>query len=112
LFELLVTLYKLQMKYDLVSHVIWIAGTCMIQQGTDGLSRGEEMGPATQGLSLVEVAPLHLGGLEQSPQVLDWIHSCTGVLQLEVISPEGWYTNGHKQGNFLCPPSGGLGCGG
>jgi hypothetical protein len=57
LFELVVTLYKLQMKYDLVLHVIWITGTRMIQQGTYCLSRGEEMGPATQGLSLVGVAP-------------------------------------------------------
>jgi hypothetical protein len=54
----------------------------MIQQGTYGLSRGEEMGPATQGLILVGVAPLHLGVLEQSPQVLEWIHSWAGVLQL------------------------------
>jgi hypothetical protein len=53
-FELVVTLYKLQMKYDLVLHVIWITGTHMIQQGTDGLSQGEEMGSATQVLSLVE----------------------------------------------------------
>jgi hypothetical protein len=101
---LCVTLYKLQMKYDLVLHVIWIAGTRMIQQGTDGLSRGEEMGPATRGLSLVGVAPLHLGVLEQSPQVLEWIHSWAGVLQLEVLSPEGWYTNGHKQGNIMWAP--------
>jgi hypothetical protein len=41
LFDLVVTLYKFQMKYDLVLHVICIAGTRMIQQGTDGLSRGE-----------------------------------------------------------------------
>jgi hypothetical protein len=37
-------------------------------------------------------------------QVLEWIHSCAGVLQLEVISPEGWYIDGHKQGNFLWDP--------
>jgi hypothetical protein len=75
LFDLVVTLYKLQIKYDVVLHVIWIAGTHMIQQGTDGLSRGEEMGPATQGLSLVGVVTLHLGVLEQSAQVFEWIHS-------------------------------------
>jgi hypothetical protein len=102
LFELVVTFYKLQMKYDLV--LIWIAGTRMIHQGTDGLSPGEEMGPANQGLSLVGVVPLHLGVLEQSPQVLEWIHSWTGVLQREVLSPEGWYTDGHKQVNFLWAP--------
>jgi hypothetical protein len=62
------------------------------------------MGPVTQGLSLVGVAPLHVGVLEQSAQVLEWIHSWAGVLRLEVLSPEGWYTNGHLQVNFLCPP--------
>jgi hypothetical protein len=36
LFELVVTLFKLQMKYDLIMHVVWIAGTRMIQQGKDG----------------------------------------------------------------------------
>jgi hypothetical protein len=49
---------------------------------------------------------LHLGALEQIPQVLEWIHRWAGGLNLEVLSPEGWYTNVHKQGKFLCPPSG------
>jgi hypothetical protein len=104
LFDLVVTIFKLQMKYDLVLHVIWITGTRMIQQGTDGLSRVEEMGPATQGLSLVGVVPLHLGVLEQSSQVLEWIHIWADVLQLEVLSPEGWYTNGHNTEIFYGLP--------
>jgi hypothetical protein len=41
LFELVVTLYKLKIKNDLVLHVIWISGMRMIQQGTDDLSREE-----------------------------------------------------------------------
>jgi hypothetical protein len=44
LFELIVMLYKLQIEFDFILHVIWIAGTRMIQQGTEGLSRGEENG--------------------------------------------------------------------
>jgi hypothetical protein len=43
LFEFIVMLYQLQMECDLILHVICIAGTRMIQLGTDGLSRGEEM---------------------------------------------------------------------
>jgi hypothetical protein len=112
LFELVVTLYKLQMKYDFLLHGVWIAGTRMIQQGTDDLSWGGGMGPATQGVSLSGVIPLHFSVLEQSPVVLDWIRSWTCMLKLEVLSPEGWCTNGHKQGNFLYPPSGCSGCGG
>jgi hypothetical protein len=88
LFELMVTLYKLQMKYDLVLHVVRIAGTRMIQQGTDDLSRGGGMGPATRGVSFSGVVPLvHFSVLNQSPVVLDWIRSWTGVLKLEVLSP-------------------------
>jgi hypothetical protein len=89
LFELVVTLYKLQMKYDLVLHGIWISGTPMIQQGTYDLPRGGGMGPATQGLSLTGVVPLHFSALEQSPEALYWIRTWTGVLNLEVPSPEG-----------------------
>jgi hypothetical protein len=40
LFELIIVLYKLQMEFDFILHVIWIAGRRMIQQGTDDLSRG------------------------------------------------------------------------
>jgi hypothetical protein len=64
LFELVVTLYKLQMKYYLVLHVIWSAGTRMIQQGTEDLSWGGGMGPATQGVSLSGIVPLHFSVLE------------------------------------------------
>jgi hypothetical protein len=47
LFELIVTLYKLQMQFDFILHVVWISGTRMIQQGTDEFSRGDENGLAT-----------------------------------------------------------------
>jgi hypothetical protein len=63
LFELIVMLYNLQMEFDFILHVIWIAGTRMIQQGTDGLSRGEENGLATCELSLGGMMPLHLDAI-------------------------------------------------
>jgi hypothetical protein len=37
LFELIVVLYKLQIEFDFILHVIWIAATRMIQQVTHGL---------------------------------------------------------------------------
>jgi hypothetical protein len=73
LFELIVMLYKFQMEFDFILHVIWIAGTRMIQQGTDGLSRGEENGLATCGLSLGGMVPLHLNAIERSPALKDCI---------------------------------------
>ena len=38
LHNLIVALRKLQMEGRLIIHFIWIAGTCMILQGTDALS--------------------------------------------------------------------------
>jgi hypothetical protein len=63
LFELIAVLYKLQMEFDFILHVIWIAGMRMIQQETYGISRGEENELATFGLSLGVMVPLHLSAL-------------------------------------------------
>jgi hypothetical protein len=60
LFELIVTLYKLQMKYDFILDVVWIVGTRMIHQGMDGLSWGDTNGLATNGMSLSSMVLLHL----------------------------------------------------
>jgi hypothetical protein len=57
------------MEFDFILHVIWIAGTRIIQQGTDGLSRGEENGLATGGLSLGGMVSLHLSATDRSPKV-------------------------------------------
>jgi hypothetical protein len=66
LFDLVVTLYKLQMKYDLVLHVIWIAGTRMIQQGTDGITRRNN-GPCYSGLEFSGSIPPPLGSFGAKP---------------------------------------------
>jgi hypothetical protein len=82
LFELIVMLNQLQMEFSFILHVIWIAGTRMIQQGTDGLSQGEENGLATGVLSLGGMAPLHLSATERSPILGDQI--------------QGWWDIGRK----------------
>jgi hypothetical protein len=78
LFELVVELYILQMKYDIILHVVWIAGTRIIQQGTDDLSRGGGAGLATQGLAMRGEVPLSLGALERSVLLEPWIRSWVG----------------------------------
>jgi hypothetical protein len=82
LFELIVILYKLQMEFDFILFVIWISGTRMIQEGTDGLSRGEENGIATCGMSLRGMVTLHPSAMERSPMLGDWIR--------------GWWDTGRK----------------
>jgi hypothetical protein len=69
IFELNVILYKLQMEFYFALHVICIAGTRMIQKGTDVLFRGQYNDVASCGLSLSGKVPLHLTvrGGEESP---------------------------------------------
>jgi hypothetical protein len=69
LFELIVMMYQLQMEFDFILHVIWITGTRMIHQGTDGLPLGEENGLATGGLSLGGMVPPHLSATERIPKL-------------------------------------------
>jgi hypothetical protein len=101
LFELIVLLYKLQMEFDFILRVIWIAGTRMIQQGTDGLSPGEDNGLATCELSLGGMAPLHLDAIERSPTLKDWIRDwwSTGR-ELLMTEPRDWFTTSHTPGDF------------
>jgi hypothetical protein len=101
LFESIVMLYKLQMEFDFILHVIWIAGTRMIQQGTDGLSRGEENSLATCELSLGGMVPLHLDAIERSPALKDWIRGwwSTGR-ELLMTEPRDWFTTTHTPGDF------------
>jgi hypothetical protein len=101
LFELIVILYKLQMQHDFILHVVWIAGTRMIQQGTDGLSRGDEKGPATSGVALSGMVLLHLGACERIPLLLNWLEDwCDLGKDFKVLEPEGWFTQAHKLGYF------------
>jgi hypothetical protein len=101
LFELIAVLYKLQMEFDFILHVIWIAGTRMIQQGTDGVLRGEENGLATCGLSLGRMGPLPLSAKERSPGLEEWILGwCNTGINLEVLEPIDWFTTAHNPGDF------------
>jgi hypothetical protein len=105
LFELIVMLYQLQMEFDFILHVIWIAGTRMIQQGNDGLSRGEENGLATGGLSLGGTVPLHLSATERIPKLGGWIQGWwDNGRKLLMTEPRDWFTTAHTPGNFgWCP---------
>jgi hypothetical protein len=100
LFELVVELFILQMKYDIILHVIWIAGTRMIQQGTDDLSRCRGAGLATQGMAMRGEVPLSQGALERKVLLKPWIRSWVGEEGLVTLTPEGWFSDAHSRGSF------------
>ena len=74
-----------------VSHV---SGKRMIDQGTDGFSRGNMKEGVGAGIEMIQFIPLHQGAIERHPPLLDWIKAWAGK-NLEYISPSDWVTQGH-----------------
>lgn len=60
LFALVLCLPTLEIEADLIIHVVHVAGKRMIAQGTDGLSRGNKLTRAMQGVQMEAFVPLHL----------------------------------------------------
>jgi hypothetical protein len=100
LFELVLRLRTLEMKGDLFIHLIWVAGTRMIEQGTDGLSRGDLSNGVMAGDSMLFHVPLNKDAFSRSPALRDWLLKCSGP-PWEVLSAEGWFNRGHQVGSFV-----------
>lgn len=75
LFYLVLRMRQLQMSYDCLIHLVHIAGTRMIWQGTDGLSRGDFTSGVMGGEQMLSFVPLHLNVFERSSNAVDWIMS-------------------------------------
>jgi hypothetical protein len=105
LHELVERLKMLQLHGGLFIHVIWIAGTRMIEQGTDGLSRGDLNTGVLAGKDFLSFVPLNRSALELSPNLEGWIQqSLPGRYKWIVLDPAGWYTKGHTNGHFIWAP--------
>ena len=107
LFELVVRLYKLEMQFLCRIQVVHVAGTRMIAQGTDGLSRGDMFEGVMKGASMLSFVPLHKTAIERSPKLLDWVSGWCEVADfgsLEVLDEDGWFERGHDiDGSRLNP---------
>ncbi|KAL7560094.1 hypothetical protein ACA910_005352 [Epithemia clementina (nom. ined.)] len=92
LFDLVLRLKKLELKGKLFLHLIWVAGTCMIEQGTDGLSRGDLLTGVLAGGNMLEFAPLHLSCEAREPGILRFCTDVTrGIFSMSYIDPTGWF---------------------
>ena len=99
LYDLVVRLYRLEMKYLCKLEIVHdVAGTRMIDQGTDGLSRGDMYEGVMAGSSMLSFIPLHKSAGERSPGIIPWVQSwasgCRGEAA-ELLTPSGWFTRGH-----------------
>jgi hypothetical protein len=75
-----------------VSHV---AGSRMIAQGTDGVSRGLLSEGVTNGLDMLSFIPLHLSAVDRNPDIVQWISTWMGK-DVEVLTPMQWFSRGHS----------------
>ena len=94
LFELVLRIKVVQLKYGTKIHVIHVSGTRMISQGTDGLSRGNLFeGVLTDGNMLKHI-PIQRGACERSPELLKWIRKWTDEPGLSPLRPDEWIWRG------------------
>jgi hypothetical protein len=91
LFDLVLHLRQIDLNGLVRLHVIHIAGTRMVAQGTDALSRGDLTSGVMQGVPMPQFLPFHLSVTNRCPLVLPWIHTWAPVPSLLPLQPEGWY---------------------
>jgi hypothetical protein len=105
LFDLILRLRKLEMTHGIILHVIHVSGKRMINKGTDGLSRADHSTEVMMGHDITDWVPLNKGALTREPKLDRWLSQVTKGMNLERLSPEGWFTNGHGYGNFIWAPA-------
>jgi hypothetical protein len=95
LFQLILRLRVLEMSGQIRLHVIHVASSRMIAQGTDGLSRGDYTCGVMTGIPMLSYIPLHLSAMERRPQLLSWVQSWAPLPDLLPLAPVEWFWEGH-----------------
>ena len=95
--ELVVRLRKCERDASLILRVIHVAGTRMIEQGTDGLSRGT----LTEGIMAGNTMEFYIGMLEKTalqryPELESWIKSWSSFNELIFLKTEDWFDKAHS----------------
>jgi hypothetical protein len=95
LFELVRRLRHLDMHGQIILHVVHVAGTRMIVQGTDGLSRGDFSSGVMSGMAMLQFVPLHQSAFDRSDAVLPWLREWAPDPLITVLTLDDWYEKGH-----------------
>lgn len=95
LFDLILRLRKIEFHYGLRLHVIHVAGTRMIAQGTDGVSRGNMLEGVMAGQKMISFVPLHLSAFDRSKTLQPWVKSWLPEdIPHDFLSHNDWYDKG------------------
>ena len=104
LFELVLRARKLEMRGSIFMRVVWVAGTRMIDQGTDGLSRGDLMTGVMAGNSMLFYVPLNKTCEERQPGILAWLTTTCVAKEWKILQASDWFDKGFERGNFVWAP--------
>ena len=72
LFELILHLTMMEINYRMKLYLIHVAGTRMIIQGSDGLSRGIMLEGVMKGEDMLSYVPLDKPALDVEPRLKEW----------------------------------------
>lgn len=100
LFNIVLKLRKLEFSGSFKIHFIHVAGSRMISQGTDGLSRGDLSEGVMRGVRMLSFVPLHLTCFQRSDRlkgwITDWISPCLKTEEsIEYLSENDWFYRAH-----------------
>jgi hypothetical protein len=94
LLQLIIRLRALSTKFGFKLHIFHVAGTRMIAQGTDGVSRGFLALGVMAGEAMSSFIPIHKTALERLPEFVEWTKQWAGAKAL-VLEPMDWFATGH-----------------
>ena len=100
-FKLVLRLHKVQIRGELILHVIHIAGTRIIEAGIYSISSGNNLGGMMRGLNLSQFFPLDQGAVVRLAKLEPWIRTWWGE-SLSSLSGKYWFE--HKGGNIMWDP--------
>ena len=95
LLGLIVRLHSLATRLAVKIHIFHVAGTRMIAQGTDGVSRGYLAQGVMAGEAMRVHIPIYLSAVDHSTHdLVRWIQSWADP-KAELLNPLGWFQAGH-----------------
>jgi hypothetical protein len=99
------------MKGGFTLHVVHVAGTRIMSQGTDGVSRDSLMEGVMAGGDMLDHVDLAKTALERRSELLSWAQDWSGVKNLTCLTPEEWFvegrgiTGGYRDDNNIWIPT-------
>ena len=78
------------MYHGLELHLIRVAGKCMIEQGTYGLSQGDQLEWVLSGVNMINFVTIHGSALYQEHLLIDCILTWASYLELELLTEKEW----------------------